>query len=137
MAMFECSRDALAEQRPDDWREMTLIVKIETARAVTNLPGIIVQAAGRQPTAIMIARGDLSVEIGFARTAEMQEEILWLGEAVGSIVLPMARFCQVRFPKLLRHLGPLGRLSARAYSSGISFPHAVQPSEGERANSSR
>ena len=29
----------------------------------------------------MIARGDLAVEIGFARLAEMQEEILWLGEA--------------------------------------------------------
>ena len=29
----------------------------------------------------MIARGDLAVEIGFARMAEMQEEILWIGEA--------------------------------------------------------
>ena len=38
-------------------------------------------AAGRQPKAIMIARDDLAVEIGFGRTAEMQEEILWLGEA--------------------------------------------------------
>ena len=74
-------QDALAEHRPADWRAMALILKIETARAVTNLPAIIVQAAKRQPTAIMIARGDLAVEIGFARTAEMQEEILWLGEA--------------------------------------------------------
>ena len=54
---------------------------IETARAVRRLPEIIVQAAGRQPTAIMTARGDLAVEIGFARTAEMQEEEYWLGEA--------------------------------------------------------
>jgi pyruvate kinase len=74
-------QDALAEHRPDDWRKMGLVLKIETARAVRNLPEIIVAAAGRQPTAIMIARGDLAVEIGFARTAEMQEEILWLGEA--------------------------------------------------------
>ena len=29
----------------------------------------------------MIARGDLAVEIGFARLSEMQEEILWLCEA--------------------------------------------------------
>ena len=29
----------------------------------------------------MIARGDLAVEIGFERLAEMQEEILWLCEA--------------------------------------------------------
>jgi pyruvate kinase len=74
-------QDALAVLRPRDWQSLTLILKIETARAVTNLPEIVVQAAGRQPTAIMIARGDLAVEIGFARTAEMQEEILWLGEA--------------------------------------------------------
>lgn len=74
-------QEALAVLRPDDWQTMSLILKIETARAVVNLPEIIVQAAGRQPTAIMIARGDLAVEIGFARTAEMQEEILWLGEA--------------------------------------------------------
>ena len=74
-------QDALAALRPDEWREMALVLKIETALAVTNLPGIIMQAAARQPTAIMIARGDLAVEIGFARTAEMQEEILWLGEA--------------------------------------------------------
>lgn len=72
---------ALAERRPGDWQSLSLILKIETPRAVTNLPDILVQAAGRQPTAIMIARGDLAVEIGFARLAEMQEEILWIGEA--------------------------------------------------------
>ncbi len=74
-------QNALAVLRPADWQSLSLILKIETAQAVINLPDIIVQAAGRQPTAIMIARGDLAVEIGFARTAEIQEEILWLGEA--------------------------------------------------------
>jgi pyruvate kinase len=74
-------QEAMAVLRPDDWQTMPVILKIETARGVTNLPEIIVQAAGRQPTAVMIARGDLAVEIGFARTAEIQEEILWLGEA--------------------------------------------------------
>jgi pyruvate kinase len=34
-----------------------------------------------KPTAIMIACSDLSVEIGFARTAEIQEELLWPAEA--------------------------------------------------------
>jgi pyruvate kinase len=29
----------------------------------------------------MIARGDLAVELSFERLAEMQEEILWFGEA--------------------------------------------------------
>jgi pyruvate kinase len=78
---------ALAELRPDDWRSIGLILKIETARAVAELPELIVQAAARQPTGLMIARGDLSVEIGFARAAEMQEEILWLGEAAAVPVI--------------------------------------------------
>lgn len=65
----------------EDWRELALVLKIETIRAIDNLPGIIVHSACRQPTAVMIARGDLAVEIGFARMAEMQEEMLWLCEA--------------------------------------------------------
>lgn len=74
-------QDELAKRRPDDWRTLSLVLKIETAKAVRNLPDIVVAAAGRQPTAIMIARGDLAVQIGFGRMAEMQEEILWIGEA--------------------------------------------------------
>lgn len=74
-------QEALARERPDDWQKLGLVLKIETARAVRNLPDMLVRAAGRQPLAIMIARGDLAVEIGFARLAEMQEEILWLCEA--------------------------------------------------------
>ena len=67
--------------RTPDWRRLGLVGKIETPRAVRNLPEIIVQAAGQQPFAVMIARGDLAVEMGFARVAEMQEEMLWLCEA--------------------------------------------------------
>jgi pyruvate kinase len=63
------------------WREIGIVAKIETPVAVRNLPEIIVAAAGRQPFGVMIARGDLAVEIGFARLAEMQEELLWLAEA--------------------------------------------------------
>ena len=74
-------QDALAARRPEDWQRLSVVLKIETHRAVRALPEIVVRAAGRQPTAIMIARGDLAVEIGFARVAEMQEEILWIGEA--------------------------------------------------------
>lgn len=58
-----------------------LVLKIETPLAIRNLPRLIVQSAARHPTAVMIARGDLAVEVGFARLSEMQEEILWLCEA--------------------------------------------------------
>jgi pyruvate kinase len=57
------------------------IAKIETQRAVANLPEIIVHGASRGPFGLMIARGDLAVEIGWTRLAEIQEEILWLAEA--------------------------------------------------------
>jgi pyruvate kinase len=57
------------------------IAKIETRRAVANLPEIVVHGAARAPFGLMIARGDLAVEIGWSRLAEIQEEILWLAEA--------------------------------------------------------
>jgi pyruvate kinase len=68
-------------RRTADWRRFPLVGKIETPLAVRNLPEIIVAAAGRQPFAVMIARGDLAVEMGFERVAELQEEILWVCEA--------------------------------------------------------
>ena len=58
-----------------------IVAKIETPLAVRNLPEIVVQAAGKQPLGIMIARGDLAIEIGYQRLAEIQEEILWICEA--------------------------------------------------------
>lgn len=58
-----------------------LMLKIETPLAVRNLPRLIVQAGGHLPVAVVIARGDLAVEIGLERLSEIQEEILWLCEA--------------------------------------------------------
>jgi pyruvate kinase len=71
----------LAKHRPNDWRQIALIAKIETRRAVRNLPELIIRAGGAQPFGVMIARGDLAVEVGYLRMAEIQEEILWLCEA--------------------------------------------------------
>jgi len=61
--------------------DFPIVAKIETQQAVTNLPAIILSSIGRHPLGIMIARGDLAIEIGNARLAEIQEEILWLCEA--------------------------------------------------------
>ena len=55
--------------------------KIETRRAVHNLPELLLGTLGRASIGVMIARGDLAVEIGGERLAEIQEEILWLCEA--------------------------------------------------------
>jgi pyruvate kinase len=58
-----------------------LVAKIETNKAVKNLPEIILGSLTRVPFGIMIARGDLAVELGGERLAEIQEELLWLCEA--------------------------------------------------------
>ncbi|MCX7961136.1 MAG: pyruvate kinase [Burkholderiales bacterium] len=71
------ARELERRGRPD----IGIVAKIETRAAVRNLAEIIVRGAGRGPFGVMIARGDLAVEIGYERLAEVQEEILWLCEA--------------------------------------------------------
>ena len=74
--------DALiAELDKRNARHLPIIAKIETHRAVRNLPEILLATMGRQALGVMIARGDLSVELGSVRLAEIQEEMLWLCEA--------------------------------------------------------
>jgi pyruvate kinase len=58
-----------------------IVLKIETRRAFENLPDLLLTAMRRPSHGVMIARGDLAVECGFERLAEIQEEILWLCEA--------------------------------------------------------
>ena len=58
-----------------------IVLKIETQAAFDRLP-ILLLAAMRHPrVAVMVARGDLGVEVGFERLSEVQEEILWFCEA--------------------------------------------------------
>ncbi len=58
-----------------------MILKIETRGALRNLPSILFEALKYDPVGLMIARGDLAIDVGFGRLAEMQEELLWFGEA--------------------------------------------------------
>ncbi len=58
-----------------------VVLKVETRAAFENLPRLLLEGLRRPPLAVMIARGDLAVEVGFERLAELQEEILWLCEA--------------------------------------------------------
>ncbi|WP_394753075.1 pyruvate kinase [Crenothrix sp.] len=71
----------IAELAKRNASEFPIIAKIETNLAVKNLPDIILGTIGRHSLGIMIARGDLAVELGSARLAEIQEELLWLCEA--------------------------------------------------------
>lgn len=58
-----------------------LVLKIETTAAFARLPEILLHAMRSPLVGVMIARGDLAVEVGYERLAEVQEEILWLCEA--------------------------------------------------------
>jgi len=70
--------DALRRRGAD---HVGIILKIETRRAFDNLPQLLLAAMRRRSYGVMIARGDLAVEVGFERMAEVQEEILWIAEA--------------------------------------------------------
>jgi pyruvate kinase len=58
-----------------------IIIKIETTEAVKNLPQLLLCGMRQKTFGVMIARGDLAVEIGFERMGEIQEVILWICEA--------------------------------------------------------
>ena len=70
---------AALEQAGND--TLGLVIKIETKAGFKKLPKLLLTAMRRYPVAVMIARGDLAVEAGWARLAELQEEILWFCEA--------------------------------------------------------
>ena len=58
-----------------------IVLKIETRRGFENLPELLFSAMAGKAAGVMIARGDLAVECGYERLAEVQEEILWAAEA--------------------------------------------------------
>ncbi|MBA4187339.1 MAG: pyruvate kinase [Planctomycetaceae bacterium] len=62
-------------------RQPAIVLKIETRRGFQNLPDMLLTAMRMPRCGVMIARGDLAVECGFERLAEVQEEILWICEA--------------------------------------------------------
>jgi pyruvate kinase len=80
-------------QRPEDIQKLArllvkgkkrppgIVLKIETRRGFEALPRLLLTALRTPPVGVMVARGDLAVEVGFERLAEVQEEILWLCEA--------------------------------------------------------
>jgi len=63
-------------------KDIGIILKIETRKAFKNLPEILFTAMQRKPIGVMIARGDLAIELGWKNLARAQEELLSLCEAV-------------------------------------------------------
>ncbi len=61
--------------------DVGIVLKIETVHGFERLPDLLLTAMASERVGVMVARGDLAVECGFERLAEVQEEILWLCEA--------------------------------------------------------
>jgi pyruvate kinase len=80
----------LAELHAD---QVGIALKIETRQAFNELPALLLAAMRGEQFGVMIARGDLAVECGFERMAEVQEEILWICEAAHTPVISPRRQC--------------------------------------------
>jgi len=61
--------------------DVGIVLKIETVAAFESLPELLLTAMRSPLVGVMIARGDLAVEVGFERLSEVQEEIMWACEA--------------------------------------------------------
>ena len=84
LSFVNCARDvALVGERirKSGKTAFGMILKLETRAAMRELPEILFEALKHEPVGLMIARGDLAMELSFERLAEMQEELLWFGEA--------------------------------------------------------
>ncbi len=73
----ELGRLAREHGKPD----FPLIAKVETRESVTNLARILLAGLHLPSFGVMIARGDLAVDVGFEQMARIQEDILCLCEA--------------------------------------------------------
>ncbi|MDP3304193.1 MAG: pyruvate kinase [Methylotenera sp.] len=61
--------------------QLGVVLKVETRAAFEHLPELLLSLLRSPNVGVMVARGDLAVECGYERLAELQEEIMWLAEA--------------------------------------------------------
>jgi pyruvate kinase len=74
-------RELQARLSEQGGEKLGIVLKIETRQGFEQLPSLLLAAMRSPAVGVMIARGDLAVECGYQRLAEVQEEILWVCEA--------------------------------------------------------
>ena len=75
-------RDLLEQLKKNNAKEnFGIILKIETQSGYNNLFEIILEAMQVYPLGVMIARGDLAIEVGWTNIGRVQEEILSICQA--------------------------------------------------------
>lgn len=109
-----------------------IVIKIETRAAFEQLPELLLTLLRWPVVGVMIARGDLAVECGYERLAELQEEIMWLSEAAH---IPVIWATQV-LETLARHGQPSraevtdaamsGRAECVMLNKGVHIIRAIQ-----------
>jgi pyruvate kinase len=97
--------------------KIAIVAKIETKKGVRNLPSILEALIEYGNSGIMIARGDLAIEIGFENLAYMQEEILDLCTAAH---MPVILATQVLESKMKTNI------PSRAEISDVAFAHKAE-----------
>jgi pyruvate kinase len=97
--------------------EIAIVAKIETKKGVENLPQILEALIEYGNSGVMIARGDLAIEIGFENLAYMQEEILDLCTAAH---MPVILATQVLESKMKTNI------PSRAEISDVAFAHKAE-----------
>ena len=109
--LLEKSLEAVKSKKP------AIVLKIETLEGFENLPSMLLAAMRWPSCGVMIARGDLAVECGYERLAEVQEEILWVCEAAH---VPVIWATQV-----LENLAQKG-MPSRAEISDVVMAHRAE-----------
>ncbi|MDQ1264335.1 MAG: pyruvate kinase [Campylobacterota bacterium] len=97
--------------------EVGIVAKIETKKGVKNLPLILEALSNYGNSGVMIARGDLAIEIGFENLAYMQQEILDLCSAAH---MPVILATQVLENKMKTNI------PSRAEISDVVFAHKAE-----------
>ena len=104
-------------------RSLGIILKIETRRGFQNLPRLLLEALRSRPVGVMIARGDLAVECGYERLAEVQEEMLNKGPHTVEAVRTLDNILR-RMQMHQRKKRTLFRRLAVSFAAVEDAPHA-------------
>lgn len=73
--------EALESAASESGRELGLLLKIETRQAYRALPDLLLEAMRHERIGVMIARGDLAVEMGFESLSEIPRNITLMCQA--------------------------------------------------------
>jgi len=94
-------------------KKIAIVPKIETKLGVKNLPQILSQLIKRENFALMIARGDLAIEVGFDNLPYIQEEIFDICE---SALVPVIYATQILEGQMKKNLPTRAEVTDAAFA---------------------